>query len=154
VDSRDLAAATTLSMNSEHCCNLFCLHAITRPINGSIFPAEHEWFGDSIVLILNTQEFLSRVLAACRAKNLSVKGSLIEYYDDEAYTGKLDRFKKPKRFAHQREYRIAVDSPGTAPMLLEIGDIRDITSKVIAFSDADRTFFFSEDDARAANLSW
>jgi hypothetical protein len=154
VDSRDLAAATTLSMNSEHCCNLFCLHAITRPINGSIFPAEYEWFGNSTVLILNTQEFLSRVLAACRAKNLSVKGSLIEYYDDEAYTGKLDRFKKPKRFAHQREYRIAVDSPGTAPMLLEIGDIRDITSEVIAFFDANRTLFFSEDDARAANLSW
>jgi hypothetical protein len=39
-------------------------------------------------------------------------------------------------------------------MLLEIGDIRDITSEVIAFSDADRTLFFSEDDARAANLSW
>jgi hypothetical protein len=39
-------------------------------------------------------------------------------------------------------------------MLLEISDIRDITSEIIAFSDAERTLSFSEDDARAANLSW
>ena len=154
VDSRDLAAPTTLSRNSEHSCNLFCMHAITNPINGTLFPAEYEWFGDSIVLIHNTQEFLNRVLAACKAKNLSMKGSLIEYYDEEAYTGKLNRFKKPKQFAHQREFRIAVDSPGTEPLLLNIGDITDITSEILAFSDACMKLTFSEDEARAANLSW
>ena len=154
IGSEDLAAATTFSMNSESCCNVFCLHAITAPVNGPIFPSEHEWFGDSTVLVLNTQDFLSRVLVAAKAKNFTVKGNLVEYYDDNTYTGKLDRFRKSKRFAHQREYRIAIESPGTEPLALKIGDITDITSEVIPFSDANNVFKFSEDDVRAAALSW
>lgn len=154
VGSEDLAAATTFSMNSELCCNIFCLHPITAPINGTLFPTEHEWFGDSIVLVLNTQEFLNRVLAACKTKNFRVKGSLVEYYDDDTYTGKVDRFRKPKRFAHQREYRIAIESSGTEPLILDIGDSTDITSEVVPFSNANNVFKFSEDDARAAALSW
>ncbi|HEV2711304.1 MAG TPA: hypothetical protein VGU67_13900 [Edaphobacter sp.] len=154
IGKEDLAAATTLSINAELCCNIFCLHAITETINGTLFPAEHAWFGDAIVLVLNTQEFMKRVLAACKTKNLAVKGSLVEYYDDETYTGKLDRFRKPKRFAHQREYRIAVGSPGTDPLVLDIGDSTDITSEIVPFSDTNSVFKFSEDDARAAALSW
>jgi hypothetical protein len=154
IGSDDLAAATTLSMNSELCCNIFCLHAITAPVNGTLFPAQHEWFGDSIGLVLNTQEFLNRVLAAAKVGNFTVKGKLVEYFDDETYTGKLDRFRKSKHFAHQREYRIAVESPGTEPLILDIGGITDITSEVIPFSDANNVFKFSEDDARAAALFW
>jgi hypothetical protein len=71
IDSTDLAAATTLSMNSELCCNIFCLHAITAPVNGTLFPSEHEWFGDSMVLVLKTEEFLNRVVAGAKARNLS-----------------------------------------------------------------------------------
>jgi hypothetical protein len=150
----DLAAATTLSMNSELCCNIFCLHANTAPVNGTLFPSEREWFGDSIVLVLNTQDFLNRVSAAAKARNLTAKGQLVEYYDDDTYTGKLDRFRKSTHFAHQREYRIAVGSPGTEPLICDIGDIADITSQVISFSDANNVFKFSEDDARAAALFW
>lgn len=152
IDSTDLAAATTLSMNSELCCNIFCLYAITAPVNGTLFPSEHEWFGDSMVLVLNTQEFLNRVVAAAKARNLSGTRKQVEYFDDEAYTGKWDRFRKSKRFAHQREYRIAIDSPGTDPLVLDIGDITDITSQVLQFCDAGTIFKFSEDDARAAAL--
>jgi hypothetical protein len=152
IDSTDLAAATTLSMNSELCCNIFCLHAITAPVNGTLFPSEHEWFGDSMVLVLNTEEFVNRVVAGAKARNLSGKSKRVEYFDDEAYTGKLDRFRKSKRFAHQREYRIAIDSPGTDPLVLDIGDIIDITSEVLQFCDADNILKFSEDDARAAAL--
>jgi hypothetical protein len=154
IGSEDLAAATTLSMNSESRCNIFCLHAITAPVNGALFPSEHEWFGDSIVLVLNTQDFLTRVLAASKARSFMVKGNLVEYYDSDTYTGKLDRFRKSKRFAHQREYRIAVESPGTEPLTLDIGNITDITSEVVPLSDANNVFKFSEDDARAAALFW
>jgi hypothetical protein len=154
IDSKDLAAATTMSRNSELCCNLYCLHAITAPVNGTLFPSEHEWFGDSMVLVLNTQEFLNRVVAAAKTRSLSGKCKLVEYFDDEAYTGKLDRFRKSKRFAHQREYRIAIDSPGDDPLVLDIGDITDITSEVLPFSDADNILKFSEDDARAAALTY
>jgi hypothetical protein len=152
IDSKDLAAATTLSMSSELRCNIFCLHATTEPVNGTLFPPEHEWFGDSMVLVLNTQEFLDRVVAAAKARNVSGRAKRVEYFDDEAYTGKLDRFRKSKCFAHQREYRIALDSPGTDPLILDVGDITDITSEVLQFSDADYILKFSEDDARAAAL--
>jgi hypothetical protein len=154
VDSKDLAAATTISMNSELCCNLFCLYAITAPVNGTLFPSEYEWFGDSMVLVLNTGEFLNRVVAGAKARNFSGKCKLVEYFDDEAYTGKLDRFCKSDRFAHQREFRIAIDSAGKDPLVLDIGDLSDITSELLQFCDADNTLKFSEDDARAAALFW
>lgn len=154
IGSEDLAAAATISMNSELYCNIFCLHAITTPVNGTLFPSEHEWFGDSIVLVLNTQVFLNRMLVAAKARNLKVNGKLVEYFDDETYTGKLDRFRKSRQFAHQREYRIAIESPGTEPLILDIGDIADITSEVIPFSEADNVLKFSEEDARAAGLVW
>ena len=154
IDPKDLAAATTMSMNSELCCNLFCLYSITAPVSGTLFPSEYEWFGESMVLVLNTQEFLNRVSAAAKARNLSGKGKLVEYFDDETYTGKLDRFRKSNRFAHQREYRIAIDSPGDDPLVLDIGDITDITSEVLPFSDADNILKFSEDDARRAALTY
>jgi hypothetical protein len=148
----DLAAPTTLSVSSELCCNIFCLYAITAPVNGTLFPPEHGWFGDSMVLVLNAEEFTNRVVAGAIAQNLSGRCKRVEYFDDEAYTGKLDRFLKSKRFAHQREYRIAIDSPGTEPLVLDIGDITDITSEVLRFCDADNILKFSEDDARAAGL--
>jgi hypothetical protein len=154
IDSEDLAAPTTLSMNSELCCNLFCLYAISQPVSGKLFPSEHEWFGDSIVLILNTEKFLNCVIVAAKAQNLSGKMKLVEYFDDEVYTGRIDRFRKSKRYAHQREYRIAIDSPGNAPLILDIGDISDITSEVLPFTDADNKLSFSESDARAAGLLW
>ncbi len=154
VDSKDLAAAMTISMNSELRCNVFCLHAITEPIKGTPFPSKHEWFGESMVLVLNAPEFLNRVVSAAEAQKFAGKSKLVEYIDDEAYTGKLDRFKKSDRFAHQREYRIALDSPGTNPLILAIGDITDIPSEVLPFCDANKLLQFSEDDARAAALIW
>jgi hypothetical protein len=135
-NSKDLAAAVMISMDSELCCNIFCLHSITAPVNGTLFPSEYEGFGDSIVLVRNTQEFLNRIVAAAKARNLPAKSKLVEYFDDEAYTGRLDRFWKSKRFAHQREYRIAIDSPGNDPLVLDIGDITDITSELVPLSDA------------------
>jgi hypothetical protein len=98
--------------------------------------------------VLNAEEFTNRVVAGAIAQNLSGRCKRVEYFDDEAYTGKLDRFMKSKRFAHQREYRIAIDSPGTEPLVLDIGDITDITSEVLRFCDADNILKFSEDDIR------
>jgi hypothetical protein len=154
ISPEDLAAPTTISMNSELCCNVFCLHAITTPVNRTLFPSEHEWFGDSIVLVLNSEAFLNRIVAAAKIRNLTVKGKLVEYFDNETYTGKLDRFRKSKNFAHQREYRIAVESPGTEPLILGIGDITEITSEVVPFSEANNVFKFSEHDARTEGLLW
>jgi hypothetical protein len=154
IESKDLAAPTTISMKSELCCNLFCLYSITAPSKGTLFPSEHIWFGDSMVLVLDTQEFLNRIVVAAKAQNLTGKGKQVEYFNPETHTGKLDRFKKPNRFAHQREYRIAFESPGTDPLVLDIGDITDITSEMLQFCDADNTLKFSEDDAREAGLAW
>jgi integrase len=119
-------------------------------VNGTLFPSEHEWFGDSMVLVPNTEEFLNRVVAAAKARNISGKSKRVEYFDDETYTGKLDRFWKSNRFAYQREYRIAIDNSGKEPLVLDIGDITDITSEVLQFCEADNILKCSEDDARAA----
>lgn len=154
IDVKDLAGPTTLATHREQCCNIFCMHAITEPINGPIFPSEHQWFGDSMVLVLNTQDFLDRVEGAAKARRLSGAGKLVEYFDPNSYTGPLNRFRKSREFAHQREYRIALNGAGTDTLRLDIGDITDITSEVLPFCDSEKVLKFTEQDARDASLTW
>jgi len=54
---------------------------------------------------------------------------LVKYYDDELFHGSFEHneipFRKQKRFAYQREFRICIDtgSGGTTPLHLNIGKI-------------------------------
>jgi len=76
-----------------------------------------------MILVLNTQEFLNRVWQLRKLEIFSGKGQTVDTSIDAAYTGRLDDSGTSKRFAHQREYRIAIDSPGDDPFVLDIGDI-------------------------------
>jgi len=154
VPPEDWAGPSTISMNATARCNLFCLYSLQEPVNGSLFPPEHEWFGDSVVLVTNTQEFFHRLANAAQKSRLIFEGRPVEYYDEQAYTGKLGIFKKSSKYAHQREYRFAIRTDGTTPMTLDVGDLMDITSEIVPFCDADSVFKFSEADAVEAGLLW
>jgi hypothetical protein len=154
IRKEDLAGPITIAMNQIAGCNLFCLYALTRTVKGSLFAADHEWFGDSLVLVTNTPDFLNRVTKAAKEQKLPMRGAPVEYYDEYDYSGRVGRFKKSSRFAYQNEYRIAIEAGVDGPFRFEIGDICDITSEVIPFDQADEHLKFTEADAREAGLIW
>jgi hypothetical protein len=150
----DLGGPITIAKDETLRCNLFCLYALARPAKDVLFPAEHGWFGDSLVLVTNTREFLRRVTKAAQEQKLPTHGAPVEYYDENDYSGQVGRFKKSSRFAYQNEYRIAIEAGVDGPFRFEIGDIHDITSEVIPFEQADEHLKFTEADAREAGLTW
>ena len=90
--------------------------------------------GRYTVVITNTPEFLRRVQASASREGYRIKCGLVEYYDPEIGTplepfGMKPVFRKRKQFAHQREFRFAIDTgtAGSEAVTLNIGDINDIT---------------------------
>ncbi len=57
IPNDDLAGAVRISLDRIARCNLFCLFAITAPIDGPIFPPVHPWFGDSVLLLKTHKSF-------------------------------------------------------------------------------------------------
>lgn len=154
VPSSDLAGPIRFASNRTLQCNLFCMFSVRKPIEGSIFSAKYEWFGDSFLLFTNTSEFLSRIQKAAVAQGLRIEARPVEYYDATTYSGKAGRFHKRDEYSHQCEYRIAIE-PGTqGPRLFNVGYLTDITSEVIAIAQADKVLKFSPKDAREAGLVW
>jgi hypothetical protein len=150
----DLAGPVRIALQRTSACNIFCLFAVNKPIEGPIFPKSCRWFGDSFVLLTHTQEFLSRVLAAAKRQGLKGEGRLVEYYDEVKYSGATGRFRKPSIYSHQSEYRIALETGVQGPFRFEIGDLRDIASEVFPLDLADEVLKFHPADAEAAGLIW
>jgi hypothetical protein len=135
-------------------CNIFCMFAVTKPIEGSLFPKSHPWFGDSFLIFTQTQEFLSRVEAAANHQGLKGECRLVQYYDENNYTGEAGRFRKSSIFSYQSEYRIALETGTEGPFRFEIGDLCDITSDVLPLDLADHVLKLRPEDLGAAGLSW
>ena len=150
VDPNDLAGPVILSYTSEAQQNIFCMFSLTEPTAKPLLTPEHLHFGSHFVLILNTPEFLERIKRTVVSMGLRGEAGLVTYYDDATYAGKIGPFRKPERFAYQKEFRIVV-RPGIAPFRnLIIGDISDITSQVLPLANLDIIVDFSEEAAVAA----
>ena len=150
----DLAAPVRIARQRTLCCNIFCMFAVNRPIEGPIFQNSCQGFGDSFVLFTNTPEFLSRVVAAAESQGLEGDCRLVEYYDETKYSGKIGRFHKRSIYSHESEYRVALEAGGQGPFRFEIGDLHDITSEVFPLDSADDVLKFRPEDAKAAGLTW
>lgn len=149
VDPNDLVGPVILSYIREAEQNVFCMFSLTAPAAEPLLHEDHLRFGSHFVLILNTPEFLRRVYQASATMGLQGEAGSVEYYDDATYSGKIGAFRKPQRFAYQKEFRIVL-RPGIAPSRdLMIGDISDITSPVSPLSELDRIVDFSEQTAIA-----
>jgi hypothetical protein len=150
----DLEGPVRIALQRTCSCNIFCMFAIHRPIEGPIFPRSYQWFGDSFLLFTHTQEFLLRVIAAARRQGLKGEGRLVRYYDAMKYSGKTGRFRKPSIYSQQSEFRIALETGIDGPFRFEIGDLRDITSEVFPLDIAEDVLKFRPQDAEAAGLHW
>ena len=149
-----LAGRVQIRMQRTSSCNIFCMFAVTKPMEGPLFPKYHQWFGDSFLIFTQTQEFLSRIVAAAKRQGLKGECRLVQYYDENKHTGEAGRFWKSSSFSYQSEYRIALETGTEGPFSFEVGDLSDITSDVFPLDQADQVLKFHPEDLEAAGLSW
>jgi hypothetical protein len=150
----DLAGPIRITRDRTRSCNLFCMFAITRPVERPMFGPNHCWPGDSLVLITHTQEFVSRIESAVQKEELLAECRLVEYYDDAMYSGQVGRFRKSAKFSYQSEFRIAVEPGSDEARRVQIGDLTDITSEVIPLGRADDVLKFAAEDLVGDGIQW
>jgi hypothetical protein len=151
-NSEDFAGPVKISLQSTMSCNVYCMFAVSKPVSGEPVDARNLAFGDSFVLVLNTQEFVNRVSLAAQANGLSGSCGFVEYFDGAEHTGDTGPFRKPDIFAYQNEFRFVM-KPGSAnPIALEIGSLRDITSEVLPIAHANHVMNWSPESLRLAGF--
>jgi hypothetical protein len=154
VNPLELAGPVRIGLHRTASCNVYCMFAITKPVDGELVNNKNLQFGDSCVLVLNPTEFLRRVFAAAKDAGLSPRAGLVEYYDAEEYSGETGRFRKRSMFDYQHEFRIVVEPGSDTPIKLFIDSLFDITSEVLPSSEVNQHLDFSTRSAREAGLSW
>jgi len=151
----DLAGPLQIGLHKTAACNVYCMFAVTKPVDGELVDRQNFQFGDACVLVLNPTEFLSRVVGAAKNAGLSyLEYRLVEYYDAKDYSGEVGRFRKRSIFAYQNEFRIVVEPGSDTPRKLFAGSLLDITSEILSLSEVNQHLDFSTRSAREAGLSW
>jgi len=150
---QDLAGPVRISLNRIMDCNVYCLFAITGPVEGELVDKRNLDFGDSFLLILNPSEFRDRVFSAANGAGLGCENRPVEYYDGEEYSGTVGPFRKRSCHAHQHEYRFVVWPGSTVPRELMAGSMRDITSEILPTSEVNQRLDFSSRSFQEAGLS-
>lgn len=117
--------------NSNYSTNIFCMYLWRiykdqpnkNKIDRKLFS-----FGDTALIMLNSNEFINRVKRALESKNYYFTHGKVKYFDEDAYSGKVGLFRKRKSLEYMSEYRIAVNvEMNNKPYTLSIGDISDIS---------------------------
>ena len=150
IPSEDLAAPPILQPEHFDHISVFCMYAAHSGDFLEVsednlqdyrkqleLPEECLQLGRHAVAIVDNPEFLRRVKIGAERQGFKVYRGLVRYYDPEvgAPLTSLDLgviFTKRNKYAHQREYRFAIDtgSPGCEPITLNIGRINDIAVRL------------------------
>lgn len=111
--------------------NLFCMYAM-RPAFGSYpIPEKNFRFGDFALVFLEPQTFVDRIELFINKNKILGKADLVEYVDDN-HIGKVGPFRKSKSFKYQSEWRlVCIDGPDRE-MILQIGNLKKISTIVKA----------------------
>jgi hypothetical protein len=153
VNPSDLCGPVRIAKYETLACNVYCMFAITGPVDGELINSQNRQFGDSFLLVLHPQELLDRVVKAAREIGLArIEWRLVEYFDESEYSGKVGRFRKRSIFAYQNEFRIVVEPGSNEARKLTVGSLIDITSEVLPLSEANQHLDFSTRSFREARL--
>jgi len=77
-----------IRLNKTASCNVYCMFAVTKPVDGELVSSQNLAFGDSCVIVLDTAEFLSRVIRVAEDQGVScLEWGLVEYYNADEYSG-------------------------------------------------------------------
>ena len=88
--------------------------------------------GHNAVVITDIGEFIRRMKEAAGERGFVIGHRPVDYYDPDSYHGAMSLaealFQKQDRYRYQNEFRFVIHTqhPGREPVILEIGDIRDI----------------------------
>lgn len=136
----DLAGPVRIRLNKTASCNVYCMVAVRTLVDGELVPSEVTRLGNWFVIVTNVREFIRRVVLAAKEQNNGVsylESGLVEYYDDEEYSGEIGRFRKRRsQFEYQSEFRIVVEPGLAVARKLFVGNLFDITSEVLPSSAA------------------
>ena len=90
----------------------------------------HE-FGQYAVVITDVKQFLDRVQDAAKRKGYPSEFRPVKYYDPSTFHGHMTDieavFSKPQNFDYQKEFRIAFKTNQPGPLILNVGDLHDIS---------------------------
>jgi hypothetical protein len=126
----NFASAVIISSGKMTNCHAYCMYSIGQPVKVCSVDQRNFDFGDSFVIVLNTQEYLNRVRSASEKLGITCECRPVEYYDDQALTGDTGPFLKPQRFSYQKEFRLVFRPRFDKPLRLFVGDLTDITAPV------------------------
>lgn len=108
--------------------NLFCIYSI--PVKDFIektvrITGDMSAMGDTCVFI-QPKVLIDRLTACLGNQGVTrLQHGLVEYYDMETHNGDLSIFHKRREYAHQSEYRFAVERFNYTPKSFEIGSLAD-----------------------------
>ena len=146
--SDDLAGPVQIQKNWLNNLNVFCVHAahsgdldLASLSNDSIeslrqeltIPDECSALGNYAVVVKNVTEFINRMRSSAQAKDYRIAWGLVKYYEPATLHGNFrdveSVFQKQDQYSFQREFRFVIDSGSLreCPLVMDIGDIRDIT---------------------------
>lgn len=149
----DLTGPVRIGLDRTASCNVFCMFAVIKPVDGELVDRQNLQFGDSFVCVLNPTEFLTRVRSSAQDAGLTyLEYGLVEYFDASEYSGETGRFRKRGMFAYQNEFRIVAEPGVKTPMELVVGSLLDITSEVLPLSEVNQLLDFSTRSAREAGI--
>ena len=143
--SADLAGPAQVQRHWLNHINVFCVHAAhsgdldlaslsnIEPLRQKLtIPDKCLSLGNYAVVVKNVPEFINRMKTSARAKGYGIAQRLVKYYDPEIFHGHFrdveSVFWKQDQYRYQREFRFAINrgSLGEYPLVMDIGDIRDI----------------------------
>lgn len=147
IPSSELAAPIVLHGDDLLSHNVFCIYSLNSRGYSSVSAETlsdfkrtlelHEscfGLGKYCVVVLNASKFIERCQAAIVKNNFNGMLGLVDYFNEREYHGNMADdnlgFQKRSLFAHQREYRVKIETnnknPG--PYVLDVGDLSDIVS--------------------------
>lgn len=89
--------------------------------------------GSHAVIVMDVPGFIKRMESYAREAGYQIARKLVKYYDPETFHGHFrdveSVFWKQDQYSFQREFRFVISSRswGECPLVMDIGDIRDIT---------------------------
>lgn len=153
IKPEDMVGPLLIRLSKTQPCNLFCMCAVAQPVDGSFVDERAFEFGDSFIIVLNTQEFMNRICAAVRSAGFGYAHGLVTYYDADDYSGETGPFRKPSVFAYQQEFRFSIMPGSRDPVRLAVGSLENITTPIHSLADINKIVDFGTESARKAGLT-
>ena len=152
VTPADMAGPLSVTLSTTPRYNIYCMFGIRRPFKAPFIDARNFAFGDSCILVLDTQAFVDRASAAATKAGLECDFRPVEYYDAARHSGATGPFRKSSNFDYQNEFRIAVYPGRNDPVQILAGSLVDITTPVLPLAEINQLVKFSEENASEAGL--